>query len=268
MNTLYKVAQKPWAVGLSYVAMLIVNGLAGSSKVINGQNTAEVSNASAGLFTPAGFTFAIWGVIYLLLGLYVLHVLGLVGSKKPSLDVKRAEKLRGLFTLSSLINLAWIFAWQYEVFWLTIILMGGLLVTLIKMHTLVFDAKLSRRDVLLTRLPFSVYFGWISVATVANISTALVAWNWGRFGYSEVFWMIVTTIIATCIGLAVGLRRRDAAYLLVFVWAYIGIVARHLSDGTMGLDGAYPSVIVAVSVMLAVVASAAAPLLFTPANKR
>ena len=111
-------------------------------------------------------------------------------------------------------------------------------------------------------MPFSIYFGWISIATVANISTAIVAWDWAMFDNNQAIWMIVTTITATLIGLTVGINRQDPWYLLVYVWAYLGIIIRHLNNAPEGFDQQYPEIIIAVSIMLVIILAVITKLIF------
>lgn len=246
-------ANKHWLVYalMSYIVMLVVNGLAGSTTLIGGTDTAAVSDAYPNLFAPAGYTFAIWGVIYLLLGLYLARMFGAWRPKKQRLVIETQDQLLRLFTVSSVLNILWLFAWQYRIFWLSVVIMLGLLVSLIQINRLLGRAKLPLREYLLIRVPFSVYFGWISVATIANITTWLVAINWSGWGMSDVAWMVVMISIGALICAVTSLRQRNMFYALAFAWAYIGILIRHRSED--GFAGEYPLVITVTSALLAVI---------------
>lgn len=235
---------------MSYIVMLVVNGLAGSTTLIGGTDTAAVSDAYPNLFAPAGYTFAIWGVIYLLLGLYLARMFGAWRPRKQLLAIETQDHILRLFTVSSVLNILWLFAWQYRIFWLSVVIMLGLLVSLIQINRLLAPAKLPLCEYLLIRVPFSVYFGWISVATVANITTWLVSIGWDRWGQGEGMWMVAILIIGALIGLATAYRAQDPAYLAVFVWAYAGILIKHLSD--TGHNGKYPTTIVVLTILIAV----------------
>lgn len=235
---------------VALVAMLVVNGLAGSSTVIGGVNTAEVSDSFPNLFAPAGVTFAIWGVIYALLLVHVAWLFGLWRKQSSKAVVKAANEVLPLFALSSALNFAWIFAWQYKVLWLSVILMLGLLVTLIKIARRLSREEYSWRESLAVRVPFSVYFGWITVATIANITTWLVSLNWDGAGLSQGTWMVAVLLIGAVIGITTAVRNYDWAYLAVFVWAYAGILLKHLSPE--GFNGMYPSTIVTLTILLPV----------------
>lgn len=255
---------------VTYLVMITVNALANIIP-INGRNTGEVSDSYENLFAPAGLTFSIWGVIYLLLGAHVLYQLGLFHG--PELDAgarlagdagrgvgtasSRAALLTRvgvLFSLSSVANTAWILTWHYDFILVSTILLATMLVLLILITRVILRTELSTRDRLLVRLPFSVYFGWITVATIANITVWLVSIGWDGFGISETLWAVFIIAVGAAIGTTVILRDRDVAYGLVLIWAYLGIWIKHTSDS--GFDGAYPAVIV--TALAGIVAFAAA----------
>lgn len=230
---------------LTYVAMIAVNVLA-NALPINGRTTGAISDAYQNLFAPAGLTFAIWGVIYLLLGAHVLYQLGLFHSsddKGVAMESRRVsllERVGVLFSLSSLANIAWILSWHYDFILASAVLLATMLVLLILITRTILAADLSPRDRAFVRLPFSVYFGWITVATIANITVWLVSIGWDGFGIAEATWAVVIIAVGAAIGTAVILLDSDIAYGLVLVWAYLGIWIKHTS--TTGFNGAYPAV--------------------------
>lgn len=152
-----------------FILTVIVNALAGSTKIIGGQDTAAISYKNFTLVTPAGYVFAIWGVIYLLLAVFVIYQALPSQKGKDYLD-----QIGWLFVLSSIINIAWLFAWQFEYMALTVLLMLALLGTLIAIYLrlVIGKSSASLNEKLAVHLPFSVYLGWITVATIANISAA------------------------------------------------------------------------------------------------
>jgi hypothetical protein len=252
-------------VGLTYVAMIAVNVLA-NALPINGRTTGAVSDAYPNLFAPAGVTFAIWGLIYLLLGAHVLYQFGLFhvsddkGGVGESRRVSLLERVGVLFSLSSIANVAWILSWHYDLILVSTLLLATMLVLLILITRTILAADLTPRDRIFIRLPFSVYFGWITVATIANITVWLVSIGWGGGGIAESTWAVVIIAVGAVIGTAVTLRDRDIAYGLVLVWAYLGIWIKHTSGS--GFDGAYPAVSAAALVGIAAfVAAGAATLL-------
>jgi len=230
----------------TYVAMIAVNVLA-NALPINGRTTGAISDAYQNLFAPSGLTFAIWGVIYLLLGAHVLYQLGLFhspddkGGAGDSRRVALLERVGVLFSLSSLANVAWILSWHYDLILLSTLLLATMLVLLILITRTILAADLSPRDRALVRLPFSVYFGWLTVATIANITVWLVSIGWDGFGIPESIWAVAIIAVGAIIGTAVIVRDFDIAYGLVLVWAYLGIWIKHTS--ATGFNGAYPAVI-------------------------
>lgn len=231
-------------VGLTYAAMIAVNVLA-NALPINGRTTGSISDGYENLFAPAGLTFAIWGLIYLLLGGHVLYQLGLFHSPHgeggdEARRVALLERVGVLFSLSSLANVAWILSWHYDLIGVSTLLLATMLVLLILITRTILAADLSPRDRAFIRLPFSVYFGWITVATIANLTVWLVSIGWNRFGIPEPSWAVAIIAVGALIGTTVILRDRDIAYGLVLVWAYLGIWIKHTSDS--GFNGAYPAV--------------------------
>ncbi len=152
------------------------------------------------------------------------------------------------FAISSVANAAWIFSWHYRKIVLTLIWMLVIFICLVAIVLKLGKLKLSRKSKLFAKLPFSVYFGWITVATIANVTVALVSMNWNGWGISEPVWMVIITLVGLVIGVASVLYNQDAAYGLVLIWAYAGILLKHLSPN--GFDSQYPGVIIAVSLSI------------------
>jgi hypothetical protein len=241
---------------VTYLAMITMNVLA-NALPLNGRNTGDVSDAYPSLFTPAGITFSIWSVIYLLLGLHVLYQLGLFRDTAP--DVGRTALLNRvgvLFAISSLANTAWVVAWHYDVIPLSAVLILVILGCLILIADTLRVARLTTRERWFVGVPFSVYFGWTTVATVANITVLLVSLQWDGFGISASAWATVIVLVAMAIGTATMLYNRDIAYGLVLVWAFVGILIRQTSAD--GLDNRYPAIIAAVIASLVIFAGAGA----------
>jgi benzodiazapine receptor len=212
-----------WSNIVAFVATVIVNGLAGSTTLLGGVNTAEISDASPTLITPAGYVFSIWGIIYVLLGVFVIF------QALPSQREKEyTKKIGWLFVLSSLANIVWLFLWQYEILSVSVILMFLLLATLIAIYLRLNIGKsaVSFREKLAVHVPFSVYLGWITIASIANVAVFLVSENWDGFGISPETWATLIIIVALVITLLVLATRRDIAYSLVIIWALVGIAVK------------------------------------------
>jgi len=209
---------------LLFVGTVAVNALA-NALPINGRRTGEISDSLPNLFVPAGVTFSIWGLIYLSLGIWVVwQCVAAVRLSEPGVGM--IERVAVWFILGSAANIGWIFAWHHGRYGLSLILMLVLLISLVAVYQ---NLGIGRGPLpLRTRVPghwpFSIYLGWISVATVANVTALLVHLGWNGFGLSEVFWASLMILIAVSLGiLALGMRR-DYAYALVILWALAGIV--------------------------------------------
>jgi len=236
-------------VTVSYLFMITVNALA-NILPLNGKNTGEVSDSYPNLFAPAGFTFSIWGLIYLLLGGFVLYQWKKSSSFSRHTNDRLLVELRTPFIVTCLSNAAWLFSWHYEWIALSTVFMGILLITLIHISSYFEGGSLSIKENLFLRVPFSVYFGWITVATVANITILLVKWNWDGFGLSSQFWTILILVVTLGIASAVIHFKRDLAYGLVIIWAFGGIIAKHLDKN--GWNGQYPYVLYTLYACLAI----------------
>lgn len=220
--------------------LMVATNAAANILPINGKNTGQISDSYQNLFAPAGITFAIWGVIYLLLALYTFYQIFFYKNNE------KIYKTGIIFSISSLANTAWIFAWHYEQFWITEILIVVLLVCLILIN------RNLKGESYIVKIPFSVYFGWGTVATIANTTVLLVSLGWNGFGISEAVWAIIIILVGMVIGSITMAVNKDIAYGLVLLWAYSGILIKHISAS--GFDGAYQGVIITVSVCLAIFA--------------
>jgi hypothetical protein len=228
---------------IAYVLTLIVNGLAGSTTLIGGKFTSDISDANPTLITPAGYVFSIWGVIYILLGAFVIY------QALPSQKGKDYHgKIGWLFVLSCAANIAWLFLWQFQYIIYSVVLMLILLASLLMIY-LRLDIGISmpeRNERLAIHLPFSVYLGWITVATLANISAAFVSVGQTQLLLGETNWAVFVLIVAVIITGVMLWMRRDLAYAGVLVWALVGIYAKH----TDVVAVAYTSIICAVVIVL------------------
>lgn len=229
--------------GVAYVAMVVVNYLA-NALPINNRGTGAISDAYPNLFAPAGPAFSIWGLIYLLLAGYVIYQFTKSGQNKEGL----IKKINFLFITTSLANIAWIFAWHYDFIALSVIIMAGLLMLLIKIADILRTEQFNFLEKLFIRTPFSIYFGWITVAAIANVTVFLVSLGWQGFGVADFVWTSIILLIGALIGILRMHKDKNVAYGLVLIWAYSWILFKHLSAS--GFDGQYPSVIVTAIVCL------------------
>ncbi|PID26323.1 TspO/MBR family protein [Sporosarcina sp. P7] len=235
------------AIVITYAIMITANALA-NILPLNGQTTGELSDKYGNLFAPAGFTFSIWSLIYLLLLFHVIYQLGYFQKKK---NTQLLSQVGIWFCISSVLNASWIFLWHYEYLLLSVIVMLLMLLTLIRINTLTFNASLTRREAFFIKLPFSIYFGWITIATIANITAFLVSIEWDGLGLSDATWTIIILFFGAAIGILTTIRRQDIAYALVLIWAYYGIYSKHTSES--GFNGEYPSIILSILICLALI---------------
>lgn len=210
---------------LGVLVALTVNMLA-SALPLNGQNTGEISDRFQVYFVPAGYVFAIWGIIYL--GWIAFTIFQFRSSEKDSLRLRR---LGYLFAISNMANAAWLFCWHYNLFGLSVLIMLTLLGLLIASYLRlnVNRSPVSSLEYWSVDVLFSVYLGWITVATVANITDWLYYVGWDGFGISAQVWAVIMLAVASLLGLAMAITRRDVGYLAVLVWAFIGIAAKQTS---------------------------------------
>ena len=184
-------------------------------------------------FVPSGLTFSVWGVIYILLGIFVVYNLVSAFRKQPGQE-GFVEKIGILFLLSSLFNIGWIFFWHYGFVWVSLVMMVGLFITLLAIYLRLgigkYQAKPAEKT--MVHIPFSVYLGWITIATIANVTALLVDVGWNGFGLSEQFWAVLVIAVGIIISLAILFSRNDIYYSLVVDWAILGILLKRLADAS------------------------------------
>lgn len=208
---------------LSVLATLIINGLA-NALPFNGLTTGEISDRFQVYFVPAGYVFSIWGIIYL--GLMAFAVYQALPAQRAN---PRLRAIGGWVVLGSLANSLWIVLWHYEQFPLTLLAMLVLLFSLIRTYLNLGIGRLSvsKAESWLVHLPFRIYLGWITVATVANVSTLLHILQWDGFGIPPEVWFSLILIAVLAIVGWVNATRRDVAFTLVILWALAGIAIKH-----------------------------------------
>jgi hypothetical protein len=248
---MYKVLAILNAVGL--VCVLIANYLA-NALPINGYTTGELSDAYPNVFVPAGLTFSIWGVIYSFLIGYVIYQFVNTDFK----DLKEHHfipRISFWFLINCAANTAWIFAWHHKLLVLSLVLMLVILSSLLMIYT---RLEIGKRSVKtgtkwLVHIPFSIYLGWITVATIANVTALLVDMNWGGFGLPESMWAMIMIFVATLVGFQVYNDRKDVAYILVLIWAFLGIFLKRSGIGgyqdTVGIAAVAGMVLLTISML-------------------
>jgi len=232
-----------WMNIVAFAFTVLVNSLAGSTTILGGKLTAAISDANPTLITPAGYVFSIWGIIYILLGVFI--VFQALPSQKGR---EYHEKIGWLFVLSSLFNIIWLFLWQFEYLIFSVVLMFLLLASLIAVYLRLKIGKttVTLREKLAIHMPFSVYLGWITIASIANVSVTLVSLNWDGFGLGAEAWAALVLIVALIITLLVITTRKDVAYALVIIWALVGIAVKQSSNQTILMLTEISAIIIAI----------------------
>lgn len=213
---------------LGVVLAITFNFLA-VSLPINNKTTGELSDAYPNYFVPAGFTFSIWGIIYMLMIGFALYQLWQY-QKKASETLEIINAISHWFFASCVANATWIIFWHYEKVTLSLATMFFLLYCLIRFYETVSNFRpMNFANNIGIHLFISVYLGWISVATVANVTTMIISMGWQANASAQGIWTIVMIIIATILGIIMIFRKQDIPYALVIVWALWGIYSKRIS---------------------------------------
>jgi len=210
---------------LLFVGVIAVNALA-NILPINGYNTGQVSAFYPNAFVPAGFTFSIWGVIYLLLFSYTIgFTYYTLKQEQYPKAFALIERINIYFLLTCIFNMGWILAWHFLQIELSVGIMLLFLITLtqlfLKSAKMVHALTTTQKFILQT--PFIVYLGWISVATIANITALLVAYKWTAFSISPVYWSAAMILIAILLAMLMLKKFKAVPFALVVTWALWGI---------------------------------------------
>jgi hypothetical protein len=225
---------------LSVLATLAVNILA-NALPFNSITTAQVSDRFHVYFVPAGYVFSIWGLIYI--GLIAYAVFQALPSQR---DNPRMRKTGYPMVVAGLANMIWLFLWHYEQFALTLPAMFTLLAMLILtyLNLGIGRTPVDRAETWAVHVPVSIYLGWITVATIANVTDVLWFWNWNGFGISARDWTLVLFAAVLVIAGLMSLNRRDVAYNLVIIWALVGIAVKQAAAKSLVLGSLGTAVLV------------------------
>ncbi|MEK3899497.1 MULTISPECIES: tryptophan-rich sensory protein [unclassified Paenibacillus] len=211
-----------WGNLLLFLGVIVINTLS-VVLPLGGNSTAEISDRYHTYLTPAGYAFSIWSLIYLLLAGFIIYQF-----RKGTGGRDSVQRIGIWFMLSCIFNMGWLLLWHYLYIELSLVAMVLLLLSLIVIYRKTrFIADPTTGEKWLVKLPFSLYLGWISVATIVNVSVVLVKNDWGGFGLSGILWAVIMLCVGAVLAVLVSFPYRDSIYPLVFVWAYIAIAAEH-----------------------------------------
>ncbi|MGE7622394.1 tryptophan-rich sensory protein [Viridibacillus sp. NPDC096237] len=202
---------------IAYIAMVTVN-LAANILPLNGQTTGDISESYTVLFTPARYVFSIWGFIYIILA-YWIYKHWYNYQRENTISIQQTL----LFTASSLLNIFWIFLWHYNYFQISVIVMLLLLACL----ALLYFSYSNDEQAWSKRIPISIYFAWICVATIKNIAFVLTYNHWSGLGLSDPLWAVIMLTLGTAIALHMRFHYFDINFPTVFIWAYIGVAIKN-----------------------------------------
>ncbi len=218
MNSIGQISARRGAVIILFFITLFINYA--SNTFLFGASTGEVSDKYSTLFTPAGYAFAIWGLIYLALGIYVFH---------QTLKTERGgvyDQVAPWLMINLVANSLWLPAFQYEYIALSVVLMLVILGSLVQIYTLISSHGFAAAKPVWTRAPFSLYMGWISVATIVNLALFIKYSGWQIPEASEATWVAIMLSVGVVLAMVVARVARDWIYPLVFAWAYVAIAVQ------------------------------------------
>jgi hypothetical protein len=225
---------------VAFAATVVVNGLA-NALPINGLTTGELADRFPVLVVPAGYVFSIWGVIYL--GLLAFTAYQALPSRRADPLLRR---LGWLPALTGALNVAWILLWHGEAFAPSVLVMAALLATLVAIEVRVRGAgdRRTGAERWVVALPFSIYVGWITVATIANVAAALASLGFTGLGVEPTVIASVVLLIGLAIATVMVVRFRDPAYGLVIAWAYAGVVVKEAGTAAVPVVAGISAVVI------------------------
>ncbi len=227
-----------WLSLVSFLLMVLINGYASTGK-LNGITTAEVSDSFKVLFVPAGYVFSIWGVIYLFLIAFLVYQF-----TPRQKDNPRFYAIAPYFLISNIVNGIWLVLYHYQYHAFTILPMLILLICLVQIYLQLHKKPGKGAEYYFMDLPFSIYLGWISVATIANMTQFLDFIGFSGFGIAPEIWLILVLAVAVLLSWAMDKKFHDLAYDLVLIWAFIGIGVKFSTNKIVELSSYTAAVLV------------------------
>jgi hypothetical protein len=232
----------PIATLVAILATLAINVLSNFFPP-QGLNIGEIANTilKGVLITPANYAFAIWGVIYL--GLIAYGIYQLRPARQGDAMLRRVDVL---LIIACIAQIAWVYLFTNRLFWLSVAAMLVILLSLIGAYLrLGIGRSVSRERKWLAQLPLSVYLGWISVATIVNVASALYISAWDGWGISAEAWTAIMLVVGGIIAATCALQRADIAFILVFIWAYVAIALRQWDRPMISLTAIVAAIAIA-----------------------
>ncbi|NHJ25498.1 MAG: hypothetical protein EAX89_13025 [Candidatus Lokiarchaeota archaeon] len=239
-----------WLNLITFIAVVIINYLAISLPLGYG-STQQLSDDIPNLFVPAGLTFSIWGIIYILLGIFSVYQLRDI-FKSEKIEMPYLGKISYIFIISNVANFSWILLWHYKLVLLSLVAMLIILISLILIYIRLDIGKngVSRTEKIAVHAPFSVYLGWITVATIANVTAVLVVSGVESFGLLPELLTVLVLVVAVIITYLMLFLRKDWVYSLVIVWAVLGIYLKQSGlNTTVSITALVAVIVVAIGIV-------------------
>ena len=237
---------------LVFIAALttIIFNILANTLPLNGLNTGDISDRFKIFFVPAGYVFSIWGLIYVGLIAYAIYQVLPAQRENP-----RLRSIGYIFVLSCVANIVWLFLWHYEIFEFTLVAMLALLATLIVIYLRldIGHSQVSTGEKWAVHVPFSIYLGWITVATIANTTQLLYYLGWDGWGISAETWTVIMLAAGVIISALMSFTRADVAYSLVLVWAYIGIALKHADNALVSTTAYVTAALILLFLIIALI---------------
>ncbi|UCC19246.1 MAG: tryptophan-rich sensory protein [Promethearchaeota archaeon] len=247
---------------IGFIATVIINFLA-ILLPLGGNTTQQLSDDLPNLFVPQGITFSIWSIIYIFLGLFSVYQIRDI-FKKDKIDMEYLDNIGYYFIIASIANVTWIFLWHYKLVPLSLIFMIVLLFSLILIYLRlkIGKSEVSKIEKVAVHVPFSIYLGWITVATIANVTAVIVDYGLNGLGWPEeaffgllpIILTILVIIVAVLITFAMLILRKDYVYSLVIAWSLLGIFIKQIaSDLTVGITALISMLIIIIGMIYLII---------------
>jgi hypothetical protein len=236
---------RPLLVALATVVTIGINILA-TALPLNNQDTGAISDSFDVFFVPAGYVFTIWGVIYVGWIAYTIYQFLPAQRDNPTL-----KAIAPWYILSAVANSAWLFAWHYLRFEISVAIILVLALSLIQIYRILAGSEPHSRGFFwAVSVPFSIYLAWASVATIANATATLSLYTQAPLGIGPAVWGVIMLAVATLLGLAFSVKRADIAFVAVFIWALVGIGVEQSGTPLVAWSAYAGAAILAVSIVL------------------
>ncbi len=222
---------------LVVLAMTLYVNYLSNALPLNGRTAKMISDQYANFFTPAPFTFLIWIVIYIGLTAYTFWQLGSIFNKTSASKVDLIVNRIGLlFIFTGIFNMAWLFAWHHDNLFLSVMLMIGLLLTLFEINKRIYLLIPNTSQMrLLVKFPFGLYFGWISIALIANVAAYLIKTEWNAWGIDPRIWTFILIVVGAVLAYRVIKQFNSIGYGMAVLWGLIGIFVMHIGDSVQSI---------------------------------